>query len=50
MRIAVISDIHGHLLALDQVLADIARRGADILATSVQARYGRARHSSGSRA
>ncbi|MEO3434352.1 metallophosphoesterase family protein [Inquilinus sp. CAU 1745] len=29
MRIAVISDIHGNLAALDAVLADIARRGAD---------------------
>ena len=29
MRLAVISDIHGNLLALDAVLADIARRGAD---------------------
>ena len=30
MRIAVISDIHGNLLALDAVLADIAREGADV--------------------
>jgi len=30
MRIAVISDIHGNLAALDEVLADIARRGADL--------------------
>lgn len=30
MRIAVISDIHGNLPALDAVLADIARRGADV--------------------
>jgi predicted phosphodiesterase len=30
MRLAVISDIHGNLAALDEVLADIARRGADI--------------------
>ncbi len=30
MRIAAISDIHGNLPALDAVLADIARRGADI--------------------
>jgi len=29
MRIAAISDIHGNLAALDAVLADIARRGAD---------------------
>lgn len=30
MRLAVISDIHGNLLALDAVLADIARRGVDM--------------------
>jgi predicted phosphodiesterase len=30
MRIAVLSDIHGNLPALDAVLADIARRGADL--------------------
>ncbi len=30
MRIAAISDIHGNLAALDAVLADIARRGADV--------------------
>ena len=30
MRIAVLSDIHGNLGALDAVLADIARRGADL--------------------
>jgi predicted phosphodiesterase len=30
MRIAVIADIHGNVLALDAVLADIARRGADL--------------------
>lgn len=30
MRIAAISDIHGNLPALDAVLADIARRGADM--------------------
>jgi putative phosphoesterase len=29
MRLAVISDIHGNLLALEAVLADIARRGVD---------------------
>lgn len=29
MRLAVISDIHGNLLALEAVLADIARRGSD---------------------
>lgn len=29
MRLAVISDIHGNLLALEAVLADILRRGAD---------------------
>jgi predicted phosphodiesterase len=31
MRIAAISDIHGNLPALDSVLADIARRGADLI-------------------
>ena len=31
MRIAAISDIHGNLDALEAVLADIARRGADAL-------------------
>ncbi|ATE63775.1 metallophosphoesterase family protein [Rhizorhabdus dicambivorans] len=30
MRIAAISDIHGNLAALDAVLADIGRRGADL--------------------
>jgi putative phosphoesterase len=30
MRIAVISDIHGNYAALDAVLADISRRGADL--------------------
>lgn len=30
MRIAAISDIHGNLPALEAVLADIARRGADL--------------------
>jgi predicted phosphodiesterase len=29
MRVALISDIHGNEIALDSVLADIARRGAD---------------------
>jgi putative phosphoesterase len=32
MRIAVISDIHGNLAALEAVLADIARIGADVTA------------------
>ncbi len=31
MRIAAISDIHGNLPALEAVLADIARRGADVV-------------------
>ncbi|MGO1068371.1 metallophosphoesterase family protein [Lysobacter sp. CA199] len=31
MRIAVLSDIHGNLGALDAVRADIARRGADLI-------------------
>lgn len=31
MRIAAISDIHGNLPALEAVLADIARRGADVI-------------------
>ncbi len=31
MRIAAISDIHGNLSALDAVLADIERRGADLI-------------------
>lgn len=31
MRIAAISDIHGNLPALDAVLADIARSGADLI-------------------
>lgn len=30
MRIAAISDVHGNLWALEAVLADIARRGADL--------------------
>ncbi|MHB8758163.1 MAG: metallophosphoesterase family protein, partial [Bacillota bacterium] len=29
MRIAVISDVHGNIVALEAVLKDIARRGAD---------------------
>ena len=29
MRLAVISDIHGNYAALDAVLADIEKRGAD---------------------
>jgi predicted phosphodiesterase len=29
MRIAVVSDIHGNLPALEAVVADIARRGVD---------------------
>jgi predicted phosphodiesterase len=31
MRIAVISDVHGNLLALDAVVADIHRRGVDLI-------------------
>jgi predicted phosphodiesterase len=31
MRIAAISDVHGNLLALDAVLADIAARSADVV-------------------
>ena len=31
MRIAVISDIHGNLAALEAVLADIETRGADLV-------------------
>jgi putative phosphoesterase len=31
MRLAVISDIHGNLLALEAVLADIARQGVDAI-------------------
>ena len=30
MRLAVIADIHGNLLALDAVLTDIAARGVDL--------------------
>ncbi len=30
MRIAVISDVHGNIVALEAVLKDIARRGADV--------------------
>ena len=29
MRLAIVSDIHGNLTALDAVVADIERRGAD---------------------
>ena len=29
MKYAVISDIHGNLVALEAVMADIKRRGAD---------------------
>lgn len=31
MRIAVLADIHGNMLALEAVLADIAARGADLI-------------------
>ena len=31
MRIALVSDIHGNLLALEAVVADITRRGADLI-------------------
>jgi predicted phosphodiesterase len=31
MRLAVISDVHGNLVALEAVLADIRRRGADLI-------------------
>ena len=31
LRIAVMSDIHGNLAALDAVLADLERRTADIV-------------------
>jgi putative phosphoesterase len=31
MKIAALSDIHGNLLALEAVLADIARRGVDLI-------------------
>ncbi|MDX8495615.1 metallophosphoesterase family protein [Mesorhizobium sp. VK22B] len=31
MRIAVLADIHGNVLALDAVLDDLARRGADLI-------------------
>jgi predicted phosphodiesterase len=31
MRIAVLADIHGNIIALEAVLADLARRGADLL-------------------
>ena len=29
MRLAIIADIHGNVLALEAVIADIARRGVD---------------------
>ena len=29
MRLAIVSDVHGNLTALDAVIADIERRGAD---------------------
>ena len=31
MRIAVLADIHGNLRALEAVLADLPRRGADLV-------------------
>src|ERR1700722_20053910 len=31
MRIAALSDIHGNLFALDAVLADVGRRGVDLI-------------------
>jgi predicted phosphodiesterase len=31
MRVAVVSDIHGNLTALDAVIADIRRAGADVV-------------------
>lgn len=31
MRLAILSDIHGNLLALEAVLADVAKRGADLI-------------------
>lgn len=31
MRIAILSDIHGNIVALDAVLADVARQGADMM-------------------
>lgn len=31
VRIAVVSDVHGNLTALDAVVADVARRGADLV-------------------
>lgn len=31
MKIAALSDIHGNLAALDAVLDDVRRRGADVI-------------------
>ncbi len=31
MRIAVVSDVHGHLVALDAVIEDLARRAPDVI-------------------
>ena len=53
MRLAVIADVHGNLPALETVLADIARRGADSLSTSeiaCRARSGRGKRWTCSRA
>ena len=53
MRIAVIADIHGNILALEAVLDDLARRGgadrSSISATAFPARCGRAKPWSGCR-
>ena len=46
MRLAVISDIHGNLLALEAVIANIGTRGVDVtvnLGDSVAARSGQAK-------